>query len=94
MCTLCFFTDDEDSDSTIKSTLSYKDRRREAHTHAEQKRRDAIKVSTSYLLRFVHISLLHSQLQKMGINAIVTIEIATSNRNAMNPFWRHRNRDM
>ena len=40
-------TDDEDSDGTIKSTMSYKDRRREAHTHAEQKRRDAIKVSNS-----------------------------------------------
>ena len=38
-------TDDEDSDGTIKSTINYKDRRREAHTHAEQKRRDAIKVS-------------------------------------------------
>ncbi|XP_023238746.1 max-like protein X isoform X1 [Centruroides sculpturatus] len=34
-------TDDEDSDH--KSTLSYKERRREAHTQAEQKRRDAIK---------------------------------------------------
>ncbi|GBN13048.1 Max-like protein X [Araneus ventricosus] len=33
--------DDEDSDQ--KSTLSYKERRREAHTQAEQKRRDAIK---------------------------------------------------
>lgn len=35
-------TDDEDSDNT-RQTMSYKDRRREAHTHAEQKRRDAIK---------------------------------------------------
>ncbi|KAG8201166.1 hypothetical protein JTE90_028825 [Oedothorax gibbosus] len=34
-------TDDEDSDQ--RSTLSYKERRREAHTQAEQKRRDAIK---------------------------------------------------
>nr|CAG4644423.1 EOG090X0H9E [Lepidurus arcticus] len=34
-------TDDEDSD--CKSTVSYKERRREAHTQAEQKRRDAIK---------------------------------------------------
>lgn len=34
-------TDDEDSDN--KSTLNYKERRREAHTQAEQKRRDAIK---------------------------------------------------
>lgn len=34
-------TDDEDSDH--KSTLNYKERRREAHTQAEQKRRDAIK---------------------------------------------------
>lgn len=33
-------SDDEDSD---KSTISYKERRREAHTQAEQKRRDAIK---------------------------------------------------
>jgi MAX-like protein X len=34
-------TDEEDSDQ--KSTVSYKERRREAHTQAEQKRRDAIK---------------------------------------------------
>jgi len=34
-------TDDEDSDS--KNSISYKERRREAHTAAEQKRRDAIK---------------------------------------------------
>lgn len=35
------FIDDEDDDT--KSPLSYKERRREAHTQAEQKRRDAIK---------------------------------------------------
>ena len=36
--------DDEDSDSNShRPTPSYKDRRREAHTQAEQKRRDAIK---------------------------------------------------
>eukprot|EP00092_Neocalanus_flemingeri_P088152 GFUD01111350.1.p1 GENE.GFUD01111350.1~~GFUD01111350.1.p1 ORF type:complete len:106 (-),score=24.47 GFUD01111350.1:76-393(-) len=34
-------TDDEDSDG--KNSISYKERRREAHTAAEQKRRDAIK---------------------------------------------------
>jgi MAX-like protein X len=34
-------TDDEDSDQ--KSQMNYKERRREAHTQAEQKRRDAIK---------------------------------------------------
>jgi len=34
-------TDDDDSDG--KNSLSYKERRREAHTAAEQKRRDAIK---------------------------------------------------
>jgi len=39
------WAEDEDSDSGIMATVSYKDRRREAHTHAEQKRRDAIKVS-------------------------------------------------
>ena len=33
----------EDDDSDHKSALSYKERRREAHTQAEQKRRDAIK---------------------------------------------------
>jgi len=37
-------TDDEDSDGgAAKQAMTYKDRRREAHTHAEQKRRDAIK---------------------------------------------------
>lgn len=36
--------DDDDSDDHIKSkSLTYKERRREAHTQAEQKRRDAIK---------------------------------------------------
>ncbi|XP_059351804.1 max-like protein X isoform X1 [Daphnia carinata] len=40
-------TDDEDSDN--KSTKSYKERRREAHTQAEQKRRDAIKKGYSSL---------------------------------------------
>nr|CAG4646682.1 EOG090X0H9E [Macrothrix elegans] len=40
-------TDDEDSD--CKSTKSYKERRREAHTQAEQKRRDAIKKGYSSL---------------------------------------------
>ena len=40
-------TSDDDSDS--KSTLSYKERRREAHTQAEQKRRDAIKKGYDYL---------------------------------------------
>jgi MAX-like protein X len=35
-------TEDEDSDGAV-ATISYKDRRREAHTQAEQKRRDAIK---------------------------------------------------
>jgi len=35
-------TDDEDTDGG-NSSLSYKERRREAHTQAEQKRRDAIK---------------------------------------------------
>lgn len=34
-------TEDEDSDQ--KSAVSYRERRREAHTQAEQKRRDAIK---------------------------------------------------
>lgn len=35
-------SDDDDSDNK-NSPLSYKERRREAHTQAEQKRRDAIK---------------------------------------------------
>jgi len=41
---LLLFAEDEDSDSGTMAAVSYKDRRREAHTHAEQKRRDAIKV--------------------------------------------------
>ncbi|XP_046331456.2 max-like protein X isoform X2 [Haliotis rufescens] len=44
-------TDDEDSDTS--KTLSYKDRRREAHTVAEQKRRDAIKKGYDELLSIV-----------------------------------------
>jgi len=44
-------TDDEDSD--CKSTKSYKERRREAHTQAEQKRRDAIKKGYSSLQELV-----------------------------------------
>ena len=39
--------DDDDDDDAVSSggrpTQTYKDRRREAHTQAEQKRRDAIK---------------------------------------------------
>ncbi|KAL5293142.1 MLX family protein [Megaselia abdita] len=35
--------DEEDSDSKKSGSVSYKERRREAHTQAEQKRRDAIK---------------------------------------------------
>lgn len=42
--------DDEDSD---KSTISYKERRREAHTQAEQKRRDAIKKGYDQLQELV-----------------------------------------
>lgn len=38
-------TDDEDSEGLAVPAMSYKERRRNAHTHAEQKRRDAIKVS-------------------------------------------------
>jgi len=34
---------DDDDDSDGRSSMSYKERRREAHTQAEQKRRDAIK---------------------------------------------------
>lgn len=36
-------TDDEDSEGLVVPAMSYKERRRNAHTHAEQKRRDAIK---------------------------------------------------
>lgn len=35
--------DEEDSDNIKSASLNYKERRREAHTQAEQKRRDAIK---------------------------------------------------
>lgn len=38
-------SDDEGLHSDSKSGLSFRERRREAHTQAEQKRRDAIKVS-------------------------------------------------
>lgn len=45
-----FDLDDEDSDNRHETPYkeSYKDRRRQAHTQAEQKRRDAIKVLTSF----------------------------------------------
>ena len=42
-------SDDEDSDGRSHSALSYKERRREAHTQAEQKRRDSIKKGYEYL---------------------------------------------
>ena len=45
-----FLSDDEDSDN--RTMMSYKDRRREAHTQAEQKRRDAIKVTTNAFNKF------------------------------------------
>lgn len=41
--TECSLTTDEEDSDTPKSGPSYKERRREAHTQAEQKRRDAIK---------------------------------------------------
>lgn len=44
-------TDDEDSDSS--KTQSYRERRREAHTVAEQKRRDAIKKGYDELMTIV-----------------------------------------
>lgn len=46
MVVLPFGLDDEDSDNRHETPYkeSYKDRRRQAHTQAEQKRRDAIKV--------------------------------------------------
>lgn len=37
------FVDEEEEFESKTSPLSYKERRREAHTQAEQKRRDAIK---------------------------------------------------
>lgn len=40
---LKYADDDDDSGDNSKTTISYKERRREAHTQAEQKRRDAIK---------------------------------------------------
>lgn len=53
VCLILFIVIDDDDDSgdncsgrggsSATSTLSYKERRREAHTQAEQKRRDAIK---------------------------------------------------
>lgn len=38
-----FIIDDDDDIESKSSPMSYKERRREAHTQAEQKRRDAIK---------------------------------------------------
>ncbi|XP_067945397.1 max-like protein X [Watersipora subatra] len=46
-------SDNDDDDSDTRSTVSYKDRRREAHTFAEQKRRDAIKKGYEELQRVV-----------------------------------------
>lgn len=45
--------DEEDSGDNNKSTLSYKERRREAHTQAEQKRRNAIKTGYDSLQKLV-----------------------------------------
>lgn len=54
--------DDEDSDNKHETSYkdSYKDRRRQAHTQAEQKRRDAIKVS---LTSQIHLTILGKALQ-------------------------------
>ncbi|KAK3596292.1 hypothetical protein CHS0354_009788 [Potamilus streckersoni] len=54
-------TDDEDSEGS-KTPLSYKDRRREAHTAAEQKRRDAIKKGYDELQNIVPTCLNPDQL--------------------------------
>lgn len=49
-------TDDEDSEGLVVPAMSYKERRRNAHTHAEQKRRDAIKVSCMAISRTLSLS--------------------------------------
>jgi hypothetical protein len=50
-------SDDEDSDGRngATSALSYKERRREAHTAAEQKRRDSIKKGSVNCSRLIKI---------------------------------------
>lgn len=45
--------DEEDSGDNKNSSKSYKERRREAHTQAEQKRRDAIKAGYEILQELV-----------------------------------------
>ena len=58
ICHHFMLTDDEDSDTATRAIM-YKDRRREAHTHAEQKRRDAIKVFSLRRQRVKHIVLIY-----------------------------------
>lgn len=49
-------SDDEDSDGKPHTGYrDYKDRRREAHTQAEQKRRDAIKVGLHLAITMNHL---------------------------------------
>lgn len=56
MVLLRFGLDDEDSDNRHETPYkeSYKDRRRQAHTQAEQKRRDAIKVRADFFRQTRH----------------------------------------
>jgi len=67
MTVVCrLWAEDEDSDSGTMATVSYKDRRREAHTHAEQKRRDAIKVCNA--LNFATVMTCTTYLSEQSVN--------------------------
>jgi len=64
----------DDSDSDTRSTISYKERRREAHTHAEQKRRDAIKRGYDELQQVVPTCQLTEELGASKLSKAVILQ--------------------
>ena len=90
-------TDDEDSDNK-QTPQSYKDRRRVAHTHAEQKRRDAIKVVITQLQHLLHWSAYTGiTLMILYCESLTTITLIVSERirrttdagSHVSAKWRH-----
>lgn len=71
-------SDDEDSDNrnSSQNQLTYKERRREAHTQAEQKRRDAIKRGYEYLQELIPDEAEGSQ----GASASKVCNVTTENQ--------------
>lgn len=76
-------TSDSEDQTRSNSSLSYKERRREAHTQAEQKRRDAIKkgydglqeLGKKYVLKVYNKKINFSFNQCQRVNKMILVDI-------------------